>query len=288
MHARHFRDARRLRHVQDDEVDDAQDHPDDDAAHGQRRRVGERGDERPPERVPADGEQPAGYERSDAEQRNHYVQQRIELGPAAAQEVTDAGDVDDDVDRHEHDDQRAADDAERVGRVVLRAERERDRERQCTGDDDRDVGRSVSQAHSREPVRQRADPAQRVAGAAGDVHTRVRVRDRGVDDGQEDQDPEDAVQRARQALPRVGARRGEVGELRGPVRDVHRVGRDDVEQADQQRRADDRAPDRAARVAGLLRERRRTLEAAEAEQREHRSADDAGRRRGSRPACTSC
>ena len=118
------------------------------------------------------------------------------------------------------------------------------------------------------------------AGAREHVGVGVRVGQRGVDDGEEHQGPEDDGDGARQAVPRHAVGRG--GQSRRTGRAVghgRRVGGEEVHAADQDRRQQHRARDVAPRVLGLLGQRRGRLEAGEGQQRADSPGEHAGHAR---------
>ncbi len=167
--------------------------------------------------------------------------------------------------------------ANAVSGVVVEAEAERDHDRDHErGQDAVDRG-AVLGVDVREERREGPDPSHGVGGPAGHVHPGVGIRDGRVDDRQEDEEPEDAVERAGDADPRgAGGSRGEAGEPLRAESDVHGVGGEHVQGADQHRGQQHRALDRPARVPGLLGQRRGPLEAAEGQDREDRPGDHPG------------
>ena len=127
---------------------------------------------------------------------------------------------------------------------------------------------------ARERLRREAVPRQRVEHARRRVHRRVRVRGDRVADREEDEDPARAPEDLAEVAPRIGA-----GRLRDEVVEAGaedpRVRAEHVEEADHDRRADDRPRDRASRILRLLAERRGRLEADEREDGEHHPLEDA-------------
>jgi hypothetical protein len=100
---------------------------------------------------------------------------------------------------------------------------------------------------------------------------------RGVDDGQEDEEPEEPVQVPRHAFPGGVTRAREAREPGRAERHFGGVRGEHVEDADAERGVQDCLLHCAARVAAFFGERGRALESAECEQREHRARDHAGK-----------
>ncbi len=139
--------------------------------------------------------------------------------------------------------------------------------------DDRDVRGLELLVRVGQLARGEAVPGQRVEDAGRRVDGRVGVRRDRVADREEHEDPAGAPEDLAEVAPRIGAGglRDEVVEA-GP--EHPRVRTEDVEEADRDRRAHDRARDRASRVLRLLAERRGRFEPDEREDREHHPLED--------------
>src|SRR3954471_6696709 len=146
-------------------------------------------------------------EQHDPADRQHEVQQGVELAPPRAQVVRNAAEahehVDDDDERHR--DRR--DDAEADAGVPLPADEHRDHERDAAEPDDCDVRRPEPRMRLAERGRSKAVARERVEHARRGVHRRVRVRRDRVADREEDDDPARAPEDLAEIPPRIGSGR---------------------------------------------------------------------------------
>src|SRR3954471_13693252 len=177
-------------------------------------------------------------EEHDPADRQHDVQERVELRPPRPQVVPHAADAHEHVDEDDERHRSGRDDAEADAGVPLPADEQRQHDREDRHPDDRDVRRLELVVRAAELLRSEPVARERVEHARRRVHRRVRVRRDRVADREEHEDPAGAPENLAEVAPRVGA--GGLGDERiEPCAEDPGVGAEHVEDPDRDRRADD-------------------------------------------------
>src|ERR1700704_3963327 len=213
-------------------------------------------------------------EQHDSADRQHDVQQQIELASRHPQVIGDAADADEHVHEHDQRHRQRRNDAEADAGIPLPADEQRDHERDARQPDDRNVRRLESRMRLPQRTRGEAISRECVEHPRRCVHRCVRVRRDRVADREEDDDPAGPPEHLAEVPPRVSACR-----LRHEVVEAGaehpRVRAEHVEDADRECRADERTGNRASRMLCFLSERRGCLEADESKDRENHSLEEA-------------
>ena len=209
--------------------------------------------------------------------------ERVELGTALPQVVADRCDVDQQVHGSEQQPQGIADEHVHGQWPAKRLIPEQQPEPDCQHDPDDGLGVDrvdrcpVGGVQRCEPAGQQVCPPEREDHPRRGVGPGVRVGQRAVQDGDDHQEAAESGQDLLgHRAPRIAVvERVELGgHLVRPEEDRGGVIVEDVKGADQDRRQEDRLADRPLRVAGLLAERGRRLEADEGKEAEDHSRQD--------------